>query len=66
MAAGVNFPNYDFTTPTILPRVVVDTSRLARVASWPSQWTAGRSAAEVARELGHVARPSCSRDATSR
>jgi hypothetical protein len=52
MAAAVNFPNYDFTTPTILPRVVVDTSRLARVASWPAQWTAGRSAAQVARELG--------------
>jgi hypothetical protein len=52
MAAAVNFPAYDFTTPTILPRVVVDTSRLARVASWPSQWTAGRSPAEVASRLG--------------
>ncbi len=52
MAAAVDIPSYDFTTPTILPRVVVDTSRLARVGSWPAQWTPGRSAAEVARELG--------------
>jgi putative ABC transport system permease protein len=52
MAAAVNSPSYDFTTPTVLPRVVVDTSRLARVASWPSQWTPGRSASQVARELG--------------
>lgn len=57
MAAAVNIPGYDFTTPTILPRVVVDTSRLARVASWPSQWTAGRSAAQVARELGPLGAP---------
>jgi putative ABC transport system permease protein len=52
MAAGVNFPSYDFTTPTIVPRVVVDTSRLARVGAWPSQWTSGRSAAQISRALG--------------
>jgi Tfp pilus assembly major pilin PilA len=52
MAAGVNFPGFDFTTPTVLPRVVVDTSRLARVAAWPAQWTGGRSASQIARELG--------------
>ncbi len=52
MAAGVNIPSYDFTTPTILPRVVVDSSRLARVGAWPSQWTPGRSSAQIARALG--------------
>ena len=61
MAAAVNFPSYDFTTPTVLPRVVVDTSRLARVGSWPAQWTVGRSAARVARGLGPVARRSSCR-----
>ena len=52
MAAGVNTPNVDEAGVTLIPRVVVDTSRLARVASWPSQWTPGRSAAQVARALG--------------
>ena len=52
MAAGVNTPNPDEAGVTVLPRVVVDTSRLARVASWPSQWTPGHSAAQIARELG--------------
>ncbi len=41
MAAGVNTPNVDEAGVTLMPRVVVDTSRLARVASWPSQWTPG-------------------------
>ncbi|MGC4109730.1 MAG: ABC transporter permease [Nocardioides sp.] len=52
MAAGEDIPNADeiFTIPE--PRIVVDSSRLARVASWPSQWTPGRSAADVAREIG--------------
>jgi len=52
MAAGVNTPNADEVGLTVLPRVVVDTSRLARVASWPAQWTPGKSAADVAHELG--------------
>ncbi len=52
MAAGQDLPNADEVTSTVMPRVVVDTPRLARVASWPSQWTPGRSAADVARELG--------------
>jgi putative ABC transport system permease protein len=52
MAAGVDFPHADEASSLPLPRVVVDTTRLARVASWPSQWTPGRSAADVARALG--------------
>ena len=52
MAAGVNTPNADEVGLTVVPRVVVDTTRLARVASWPSQWTPGRSAAQVAHALG--------------
>ncbi|MBO0847245.1 MAG: hypothetical protein J2P22_17735 [Nocardioides sp.] len=52
MAAGQDFPNADEVTSTLMPRVVVDSTRLARVASWPSQWTPGMSAADVARELG--------------
>jgi putative ABC transport system permease protein len=52
MAAGVDFPNADESTLLPLPRVVVDTTRLARVATWPAQWTPGRSAADVARALG--------------
>jgi hypothetical protein len=52
MAAGQDFPNTDEATSVLLPRVVVDTTRLARVASWPSQWTPGRSAADIARALG--------------
>ena len=35
-----------------MPRVVVDTRRLARVATWPSGWTPGMSAAQVAHVLG--------------
>jgi hypothetical protein len=52
MAAGQDLPNADEATSVVMPRVVVDTTRLARVASWPAQWTPGRSAADVARELG--------------
>jgi hypothetical protein len=52
MAAGEDFPNADEVESTILPRIIVDATRLARVASWPAQWTPGRSAADVARELG--------------
>lgn len=52
MAAGQDFPNADEVTSLPLPRVVVDATRLARVASWPAQWTPGRSAADVAREIG--------------
>jgi putative ABC transport system permease protein len=52
MAAGVDFPHADEATSLPLPRVVVDTTRLARVASWPAQWTPGMSAADVARALG--------------
>ena len=52
MAAGQDFPNADEVTSTPLPRVVVDAPRLARVASWPAQWTPGRTAADIAREIG--------------
>ena len=52
MAAGQDFPNADEITSIPQPRVVVDATRLARVASWPSQWTPGRSAADIAREIG--------------
>ena len=52
MAAGVNTPNADEVGQTLMPRVVVDTRRLARVATWPSGWTPGMSAAQVARVLG--------------
>ena len=52
MAAAVDYPNGDTTTSVIVPRTILDTSRLARVASWPDAWTPGRSAADVARELG--------------
>ena len=51
MAAAQDFPNADEVTSNPQPRVVLDTTRLARVASWPSQWTSG-SAARVAQELG--------------
>jgi putative ABC transport system permease protein len=52
MAAGVDFPHADEASSLPLPRIVVDTTRLARVASWPSQWTPGMTAADVARALG--------------
>ncbi len=52
MAAGVNYPNADEASLTVLPRVVLDTPRLARVATWPAEWTPGVSAAAIARELG--------------
>jgi hypothetical protein len=52
MAAGVNYPNPDTSTVTLLPRVVVDTPRLARVGAWPAGWTPGRSVASIARALG--------------
>ncbi len=42
MAAG------EVTLPQGGPVVVVDTSRLARVATWSPQWLAGRDAADVA------------------
>jgi putative ABC transport system permease protein len=51
MAAGVNFPNPDESGDIVLPRVVVDIPRLARVAAWPAGWTPGRSAASVAKAL---------------
>jgi putative ABC transport system permease protein len=52
MAAGQDFPNADELFKVPQPRVVVDTTRLARVASWPAGWTPGRSAADIAREIG--------------
>jgi putative ABC transport system permease protein len=52
MAAADDVPNADEVESVPQPRVVVDASRLARVASWPSQWTPGRSAADVARAIG--------------
>jgi putative ABC transport system permease protein len=52
MAAGVDFPHADEASSLPLPRIVVDTTRLARVASWPAQWTPGMSVAEVAHALG--------------
>lgn len=52
MAAGQDFPNPDEATSTVQPRVIVDATRLGRVASWPAQWTPGRSAADVARAIG--------------
>ena len=52
MAAAEDIPNADEVESVPKPRVVVDASRLARVASWPSQWTPGRSAAAVARAIG--------------
>jgi putative ABC transport system permease protein len=52
MAAAQDIPNADEVTAIPQPRVVVDASRLGRVASWPAQWTPGRSAAEIGRELG--------------
>jgi hypothetical protein len=52
MAAGIDFPHADEASSLPLPRIVVDTTRLARVASWPGQWTPGRSAADVASALG--------------
>lgn len=33
------------------PKVIIDASRLARVAVWPGSWTPGMSVAEVQREL---------------
>jgi putative ABC transport system permease protein len=51
MAAGVSFPNPDEAGGIVLPRVVVDAPRLARVAAWPAGWTPGRSAASVAKAL---------------
>ncbi len=52
MAAGVNYPNADESNTTIMPRVVVDSPRLARVAAWPAGWTPGRSAAAIAKAIG--------------
>ncbi len=52
MAAGVNTPNADAASVVLRPRVVVDTPRLARVATWPAGWTPGLSAAQVAHALG--------------
>ncbi len=52
MAAGVNTANADDASVVLKPRVVVDTRRLARVATWPSGWTPGLSAAQVAHLLG--------------
>jgi hypothetical protein len=52
MAAAQDFPNADEVTLQPMPRVVVDTTRMARVASWPAQWTPGMSVQQVARALG--------------
>ena len=52
MAAAQDFPNADEVSSITKPRIVVDSTRLARVASWPAGWTPGRSAADVAREIG--------------
>jgi hypothetical protein len=52
MAAGQDIPNADEITLIPQPRVVVDATRLARVASWPAQWTPGRTAADIARAIG--------------
>jgi hypothetical protein len=52
MAAAEDIPNADEVESVPQPRVVVDTTRMARVASWPAQWTPGRSAADIAREIG--------------
>jgi hypothetical protein len=52
MAAGQDIPNADEVESIPMPRIVVDTPRLARVASWPAQWTPGRSAADIARAIG--------------
>ena len=52
MTAAQDFPNADEVESVPQPRVIVDATRLARVASWPDQWTPGRSAAEVAQEIG--------------
>jgi putative ABC transport system permease protein len=52
MAAGQDIPNADEITSIPQPRVVVDATRLARVASWPAQWTPGRTAADIARAIG--------------
>jgi hypothetical protein len=52
MAAGQDFPHADEVTTQPMPRVVLDTTRMARVASWPSQWTPGMSVSQVARALG--------------
>lgn len=51
MAAAQDFPGADEVTSLPEPRVIVDATRLGRVASWPSQWTPGRTAADVARQL---------------
>jgi putative ABC transport system permease protein len=52
MAAAEDIPNADEVESIPKPRIVVDSTRLARVASWPAQWTPGRSAVDVAREIG--------------
>ncbi len=64
MAAGQDFPNADEVTSVPQPRVIVDSPRLARVASWPEQWTPGRSAADVAKEIGPRRPPIVMRGAT--
>jgi hypothetical protein len=64
MAAAQDFPGADEVTSLPEPRVIVDAPRLARVASWPSQWTPGRSAADVARQLGPRRPPTMLRGST--
>jgi hypothetical protein len=39
------------------PFIVVDSSRMARVMAWPTSWTPGRTAADVARAIGPVVPP---------
>jgi putative ABC transport system permease protein len=55
MAAAVSAPNTELDNDdvtSIQPRIVLDTPRMARVASWPAQWTPGESAAQIADKLG--------------
>ena len=58
MAAGVNTPNADEVGQTLMPRVVVDTTRLARVATWPSGWTPGHVGGRRSRACSGPQRPS--------
>ena len=52
MAAGQDIPNADEVVSIPEPRIVVDSTRLARVASWPNGWTPGRTAADIAEQIG--------------
>ena len=62
MAAASDFPDADEAGgPLLTPRVVVDATRLARVASWPSQWTPGQVGRTGGpRDSARSGRPWCS------